>query len=323
MSNKLQEYLDVIASEKSGEDVRDAIEKAIITVDADNAKNGVQAIVSQYMETVDQLLNMMWDDVMHVFPVAVRPSYDDTEETIEPMNNELTAFLMSLANSISGMDIRAAMWGAMQNISNSIIAHNLIREYYAKRVIDLFNAFIAASDDDERKEAAKSRYNSWDAVINYNAFGYVNNTITSDLLLLREVKNGLAARPLLLESLQQLNVLNERRATWYREDFETLLANNAYDIEKISEALSDAGDTHVLIYTGERYTSESDATNRLNYIENAGTPYEYSIIVRGTLPIYWYVVITDVAFYTKSFATIWCQDKNTQYSVLDCKPLYA
>lgn len=321
MNDKLQEYLALITSEKGGEAVRDAIEKAIITIDADNAKNGVQAIVSQYMETVDQLLNMMWDDVMHVFPAAVRPSYDDTEETIEPMNDDLTASLMSLVNSISGMDIRAAMCGAMQNISNSIIAHNLIREYYAKRVIDLFNAFIAASDNDERKEAAKSRYDSWDAVINYNAFGHVNNTITSDLLLLYEVKNGLAARPLLLESLQQLNVLNERRATWYREDFETLLSNNAYDIERLSDVLT--GDTHVLIYTGERYTSESDATNRLNYIENADTPYEYSIIVRGTLPIYWYVVITDVAFYTKSFATIWCQDKNTRYSVLDCKPLYA
>lgn len=246
MDDKLQEYVDVITSEKSGEEVRSAIEKAIIFLDADNAKIRMYNRTDEFVGALDDALSMLWEDVTRYFPNAVIPSYDPfyPDDPVDPLSDELEAILIELMNTINGSDIRSDIWAAFNIIYNDSYNHNIIRMRY-DRILDLLRSAIDQSSAlDDRKSRARASiidcYTTQERT--RHAMNYYSNA-SSSLSSLREARTGAIARPLIVDFVSNIDDANAKRTPdpithiMYLAHAIEIVRSHSNDLEAVIEEL--------------------------------------------------------------------------------------
>lgn len=336
MSDKLQEYLDLIASEKSGEVVRDAIRHAVIVVDSDNGMLDDRNRLSVYEEVTDDMLDAIWGDIISYFPSAVRPTY---EEYIDPeraivMADELKESLFNLISSVTGSDIRSNMYAALNSIIENVANHDATSYYYAIRVIDIFNAFIDACLDDEKKQIAKSKSETWYATL------IRNNTGRTDLVTLYNVSTGALARPIVYSILTTLDNSNTRRrdhisSSLVEGNGKWLLAGYiANDFEELAKDL--VGSVYIygsyLIAASQLYIDDRQAAEAQKaYVESIDTEDTFSLYVNvqpeelnpEIYHTYYTVIVSGEQnkYWTFPKAFNFCYERNNNYPLLTFYPI--
>lgn len=246
MDDKLQEYVDVITSEKSGEEVRSAIEKAIIFLDADNAKIRMYDRTDEFVGELDDALSMLWEDVTRYFPNAVIPSYDPfyPDDPVILLSDELEAILIELMDTVNGFDIRSDIWSAFNIIYNDSYNHNIIRMRY-DRILDLLRSAIDQSSalDDRKSRARASIIDCYTTQEGTRLATNYYNDASSSLSSLREARTGAIARPLIVDFISNIDDANAKRTpdpvthiTYLRSAIEIVRAHSN-DLEAVIAAL--------------------------------------------------------------------------------------
>lgn len=319
MDSRLQECINEISSEKKGDDVRRSVRKALIVLDDIIIHMSKTSALSEYKSSIDTMLNLFWNDVILYFPDAVRPTYEEETEDEKPMNEELKAALMGFISSINGIDIRSSMYMAWLNIGNRLVDHDIVANYYARRTIDIFNALIDASDDNEKKATAREDMNtSGTGAIHANTFMASYHTdIHNTISLLREVKTGSVAREELLSLLNIITLfidtINEyiENSQLYPDQ---MTEDNAILFDLLIRDLVGSGAGKYRLSVGGPYSSGSELNTRLAYcVENYGTLLNFKISGQ-------YVII-NWPFYTYSSALSNATSYNRMFTDLNASPI--
>lgn len=203
-TDKIDDYLEIIETAKGGEEVRDAIIKALIVLDAAIFDMTNRA---QYEEVVDEALDAIWNDVVYYFPNAIRPEH--TFSPTEIISDELKSILKEIINSTTGTDIRLSIVNGLRYIFDNIESHNISVLYCCFGFLNIFDAFIDACDDEEKKELARSIHinNYENRIKTYQDSFY--SRIQEHFNDIMDSKTGSAARPLIDSILNRLRNLVE------------------------------------------------------------------------------------------------------------------
>lgn len=279
---KMTEYLETVETEKDGEEMRDAITKALITLDMFNAGLLVYPTIVSFKETLDDALDLMWEDISSFYPTAVRP----TLPVVDPasvMNDELEDILKNFMNSVIGSDIRSAVAAGCRNVYESIVNHNFITLYYLKAVDDMFVAFIEACDDEEKRAAALATRDQWYVTDRIKWYQQKYETISTAMTSLIDTPTGAAARPLLLSVLNNLKLIileecsDADDAVWsgyaYVEHGKSLemIANMFIESEEFS-------DYRYNISAGGPYATQGEAESRYAQVITIDTENTYNVV---------------------------------------------
>lgn len=303
---KMTEYLETVETEKDGEEMRDAITKALITLDMFNAGLLAYPTIVSFKETLDDALDLMWEDISSFYPTAVRP----TLPVVDPasvMNDELEDILKNFMNSVIGSDIRSAVAAGCRNVYESIVNHNFITLYYLKAVDDMFIAFIEACDDEEKQAAALATRDQWHVTDRIKWYQQKYETISAAITSLIDTPTGSAARPLLLNILNNLKLIileecsDAEDAVWsgyeYAEHGESLemIANILIEPEEFS-------DFRYNISAGGPYSTQAQAEERYEEVIAIDPNSDYDVDNYGSgQRSGWYVMLnmstTDDGWY--------------------------
>lgn len=283
---KMTEYLEVVETAKAGEDVRDAITKALITIDTFNVGMATYPMIIEFKPILSDALDLMWEDVESFYPSAVRPALPPAVDPAIIMSDELEDILKRLMNSVTGSDMRSAIFSGCQNVYDNIVAHNFVMLYYLKAVDDLFSAFIEACDDEEKRTAALDTRSQWHVTDIYNKYQQLYNNASQLILQLSNIPTGGEARPVILDVLTGLkDVLLEEISDaevgqdpywdWWEyprlgESFE-MIANVLIDPTEFT-------DFRYIISAGGPYATQGEAESRYTQVVAIDTKSTYNVV---------------------------------------------
>ena len=308
--DKLDEYTEIIETAQSGEDVRDAIIRAIIVIDEVAAKYLSDPYVTTvYKVAVEQALERLWQDVQLWNPSASRPDHPDIDASMEPLNDELAALLRSLDNDTLGVSIREDMRGALANVNSNIASHNIITLYCFQGILDLYNAFIDLYSDEESKEAARAFVTNSNALHDKEFHESIFKRIDDRILELSNASTGANARSLLLSIFEDYGGLLWRiNSDLAPGGVPTIPAiskyisdDAAYALEKIAQTLIPNASSRKKwwVTVGDPFTDPIEAEYARDEIERAT---ERDFVVKrldpNVLRFYIAVDLTDTGFWT-------------------------
>lgn len=336
--DKLDEYIGIIETANDGEEVRDAVLKAIITTDSILAGYSASEKVSKYKQFVDGALSILWEEVTRLYSGAQQPEHEDIDISMSVMNDDLKSALTGFKNDPIGKNIRSNLVDALRNVSNNLVTNNIITLYYYPGVLDLFYAFIDLCSDDECKEAAIATSDAWSAVISSNVYDGFYESINKNLSLLSSVQTGDIARELLLTTIgtgqwlgfvELLDRIHTDMLTDYTVEngVKYLVDENAYNLEMIARRLLPNlfSSRRWWIAVGSYLYDESSARYRATVLEDL-TDYIYSVrsftaIIHDVEPVetdryitVWYVIWhADDGYWTSIYPQSECDRANAKY----------
>lgn len=324
---KMTEYLEIVETAKAGEDVRDAITKALITLDMFNSGLLAYPTIVAFKETLDDALDLMWEDISSFYSTATRP----TLPVVDParvMNDELEDILKSFMNSAIGTDIRSAVASGCRNVYESIANHNFVTLYYLKAVDDMFVAFIEACDDEEKRAAALATRDQWHVTDRIKWYQQKYETISAAITSLIDTPTGATARPLLLSVLNdlKLKVLEEcsdtEDAVWSGYEY----VEHGRSLEMIANLLiepEEFSDFRYNISAGGPYTTQGEAESRYTQVITIDTESTYNVVDlfnderRGFYVVLNYDTIDDGWYLTYAGAYARAESGNQRYDNLN------
>lgn len=279
---KMKGYLETVETEKDGEEMRDAITKALITLDMFNAGLLVYPTIVSFKENLDNTLNIMWEDIFSFYPTATRPTLPVVDRAAV-MNDELEDILKSFMNSVIGSDIRSAVAAGCRNVYESIVSHNFVTLYYLKAVDDMFVAFIEACDDEEKRATVLATRDQWYATDLIKSYQQKYETVLPIITSLIDTPTGAAARPLLLSVLNNLKliILEEDNDTSYVIWSDYAYVEHGKSLEMIANMLiepEEFSDFRYNISAGGPYVTQGEAESRYTQVITIDTENTYDVV---------------------------------------------
>lgn len=278
---KINEYLEIIETAKSGEDVRDAIVKALIVIDSFSAGVTSSSGITPFKVSFGEALDHLWEDISDFYPNAVRPD----PPVIDPatiMSDELEAILKSIMSSPTGTDIRSAIVAGLQNVNNSVTTQDFVTLYYIKSIDDMLGAFIEACNDEEKRSAALETRDQWYSTDIYKEYQRMRDSVLQSITQLIDVPTGLAARPLLLSTLNGLKsiLLEEFVDTdigvWEGYGY----PENGKNFETVAKILIDPSEFYEyrhILSAGGPYATREQAESRLSTVISIDSDSNYDV----------------------------------------------
>lgn len=335
--DKLDEYTEIIETAQSGEDVRDAIIKAIIVVDEVTIQYLNRPMVSTYKQAVDILLNRFWEDVTTYYPDAVLPDHEDIDPPSAPMSDELENLLKALNSDTVGTDMREHIYGALSSIHTNIKNHDFESLYYYQNIIDLLNAFIDQCSNTEYQEAARATRDDWIPSDFLASRNRSYEMVSDDIYRVLNASTGNVMRPLLCSIFNNIHgILAGLHVSEFtvQELSNLLSAENAYDLERIARLLI----PDVLsrdkwwVAVGDPYQTREEAENAAQALESTTTDSffvrKFTVGVRTATTdgvttatfLFAYYVLLDlgqIGFWTTILPSVYCESKGQKYPSLN------